>query len=139
MRLNGARAALNEQQLDFATGDLLPDFSSEAAVEAYLLHPDRPRALLAMWHRTTLDLLRVATRLGLSDLDLVGWGVGRQADEIAAAARATRIGLAIMIWNVDEMAEVVASRLQLHRTDPKLRPIHLVIPSRLVRVENDAV
>lgn len=137
MRFSGAHAALNERHLDFEPRDILTGFSCETSVQEYLSRPDRPCALLAMWHDTTLDVLRVAARMGLGsdNLDLVGWGVDRQADEIAAEARAARIGLATMIWNVDEMAEVVASRLQLHRTDPKLRPIHLVVPSRLVAIE----
>lgn len=137
MRFSGARAALNERHLDFQPCDILAGFSSEAIVEAYLARPDRPRALLTMWHDATVDLLRVAARLGLGpdDLDLVGWGVDKQVDEIAATAQAARIGMASMIWSPEEMAEAVVSRLQLHRTDPKLRPIHLVIPSRLVPIE----
>jgi DNA-binding LacI/PurR family transcriptional regulator len=132
MRFCGARMAHIARQLDLDARDILPGEPTQDSVEAYLSSPDRPRAMLTLWHDATIALLRAAARLGIDDLDVVGWGVDKQADEIAAVAGGCRIDVAAMIWHVDEMAEVVASRLQLHRVEQKLQPIHLVISSRLV-------
>ena len=93
-----------------------------------------------MWRDPTVAVLRAAARLRIQpgDLDLVGWGTEKQAQEIAALAHASNMGLATMIWSVDEMAEVVASRIQLHRLEPGLRPLHIVIPSRLEVMDRPA-
>jgi DNA-binding LacI/PurR family transcriptional regulator len=132
-RFSGARSTLAMQGLDFRPEDVL-ECGDEAAVRQFLARRDRPRAVLAMWHDRTVAVLRATAHLRMraEDLDVVGWGTDRQQSEIGALARQARCRAAVLVWNLSEMAEVVASRIQLLRIEPGLRPLHIEIPSRLV-------
>lgn len=138
-RLAGARSALIEHQLDFRPEDMVFGPTAQRLAHRLLESPDRPKAVMTMWHATTLDAIATMARLGIGsdELDLVGWGTERQNVEMAEKAREAKIRLAAMIWSVEEMAEVVVSRMQLHRLEPGLRPLHISIPSRLTIVERE--
>lgn len=133
-RFAGAQSTLIQHQLAFRPEDIVVGTSAGNPALELLSRTDRPTAVLAMWHWATMDVLKTATRLGIGsgDLDIVGWGTEKHGVEIAEQARLAKIGHAAMVWSVEEMAEVVASRMQLHRLEPGLRPQHIAIPSRLV-------
>ena len=139
-RFAGARSTLIEHHLDFHPADIVACSVMDTPGLAFLSRENRPPAVLTMWHGLTLDVLRAAAEMGIGpgSLDMVGWGTEKQSPEIAEQARLSNIGLATMIWSVEEMAEVVVSRIQLHRMEPALRPLHIVIPSRMVVTERMA-
>jgi DNA-binding LacI/PurR family transcriptional regulator len=109
-------------------------FDTDDEAKKYLRNPDRPQALLCMWFGGTQQLIRAANRAGLKakDLFLAGWGMDRHIREIATDLVNTRINLINVSWSIQEMAEVVVSRLQIHRMEPDLKPLHLAIPARLL-------
>jgi DNA-binding LacI/PurR family transcriptional regulator len=132
-RFSGARSILIEHHLDFRPDDIVARFPSEQDAYEYLSRADRPAAVMTMWHNETVAVLHAAARLAIKpgSLDLVGWGTEQHGAEIARLARASNVNLATMVWSVDEMAEVLASRIQLNRLEPGLHPLHIAIPSRL--------
>lgn len=133
-RFCGARSALLTHGLDFAAADVVPFFNTDDEAEQYLRNPDKPRAVLCMWFGGTQQLIRTANRMGIKakDLFLAGWGMDRHIKEIAADIASTCINLISVSWSIQEMAEVVVSRLHIHRMEPDLKPLHLAIPARLL-------
>ena len=137
-RFQGARSTLVATGCDFERGDVRPFFADSAKVEAYLRDPKRPRALLCLWADAAIALIKASVRLGLkaADLDLVGWGLDRHLEEVALDILATRVSVASVAWSMDEMADVVASRIHLHRIEPRLHPLYVLIPARVVEMQD---
>lgn len=136
-RFSGARSALVERGLDFNPADLTTGYKrmEEAALKLLSGH-GHPEAVLTMWHGETMAVAQAAGRLGLllgRDLDVVGWSTENRYRELAARQSAAA-RLPVVVWDSDQLAEVVTARLQLHRLEPELQPLHMAIPPRLVLV-----
>lgn len=137
-RFQGARSALVREGRDFQPGDVLPFFETPAETDAYLQDPARPRAILSLWAGNSIGLIKSAVRLGLGEenLDLVGWGLDRHLEEVALDILVGRVPVASVVWSIAAMADVVASRIHLHRIEPGLHPLCVMIPAQVVEMRD---
>jgi len=135
-RFGGAAAGIAAAGLE-----LVPEFLADtpragapAAARRMLSRPDRPTAVLGLWHEAAAALVRAATELGLrpgSDLDVVGWTPEEQYDTVYRALFDGGAPPATMVWSVAELARAAVARLAERRAKPALAPALIKIPVRL--------
>ena len=114
-----------------------------AQARELLSRRDRPTGVLALWQGLGLAVARAARELGLvigKDLDLVGWTVseGVSADVLQDFADLGASGVAVVVCDPAELAELCMVRLMQRRAAPRL-PFSLTrVPVRLrLPGEND--
>ncbi len=113
----------------------IEDPTSVASARAYLLEPDRPRAVLALWQTAAQALALAARELGLklgADLDLVGWALEEHFDEkYARECPELRESCAAVTWSMAEVGRTVLARIAERRREPDLPSARIMLPMRL--------
>ncbi len=141
-RFVGAVCGLRREGAGIPEGlivDLPPGDRSEAAREL-LSRPKRPRAVLALWRDSALEIVRAARELGIElgkDLDMVGWCTEEQyAGEFVPHFNGGAVPPTVT-WSVETLAETAVARLAARRERPDLPCTRINIETRLRADSNE--
>jgi DNA-binding LacI/PurR family transcriptional regulator len=103
-------------------------------IEELLSRPDRPDAVVALWHEYGLEVKRAADRLGLKlgeDLDLVGWCVEEMYDLIWRPGFEGETPAPTISWSMRKVAEAAVTRLVERQAHPNVSPVRIKVPVEL--------
>lgn len=108
----------------------------ELAAEAreLLSRPDRPDAIVALWHEYGLEIKRTAGELGLKlgrDLDLVGWCAEEMYDVIWRPGFEDEAPAPTVSWSMKKVAEAAVTRLLERQAYPEISPVRVKVPVSL--------
>lgn len=114
---------------------IIPGADLEKDAMELLSRKDRPDGVLALWADHAIAIGRAAERLGLqfgTDFDLVGWATER-VYENQFVPIFERSGVpATVVWSTAEIAEICMMRLLWHLREPDLKPLQMIVPTRLI-------
>jgi len=139
-RFGGAVAGLCSAGIELVP-ELLRDTPRAEVREAarrMLSRPDRPGAVLALWHGAAAALVAAAGELGLRlgrDLEMVGWTPEEQYETVYRAVLGNAPRPATMVWNCAETARVAIARLAERRAAPEAGTVLVKVPMRMVDAE----
>jgi len=142
-RFGGALAGLCAAGVEIVP-ELLRDTPRAQVGEAarrMLSRPDRPTAMLALWHESVAGIVAAAGELGLrlgSYLEIVGWASEEQYDTVYRALFGNVPLPATMVWSCAELARVAIARLAERRAAPKSGATLVKVPMRMVDAEEPA-
>lgn len=135
-RWSGAKSALVEKGLDISDEDTITESQQlEKAVKKFLSKKNRPNAILALWERHLVAVIKTANELKLKigkDLDVVGWSNETKYQVLINEILPKKSIPPMVVWSPDEMAEVAITRLILHWQEPGLNPLHIGVPAKLI-------
>lgn len=112
----------------------------ERAARELLLRADRPTAVMSMWTGMALTVARAARELGLTigeDLDLVAWATEKGYRNLMEREFGRGKAPPTVVWSTEEMARIAVTRLLWHVRDPKLKPLRISVPARLIESAKD--
>jgi DNA-binding LacI/PurR family transcriptional regulator len=134
-RFAGASTAFNARGLELPRGYVVEAGPDRQAARALLGRRDRPTAVLCMWLGQTLAVAQAARALGLElgkDLEVVGWATEITYRNVLERELGTGEAPPCIVWNTAEMGRIAAERLSWHLREPRLKPLRISVPTRLV-------
>ncbi len=140
-RFTGAESAFLKRGLELPREYVVEAVSEpERAARELLSRTDRPTAVLGMWTGMSLTVARAAGELGLAvgkDLDLVAWATEKGYRNLVEREFGRGKAPPTVVWSTEEMARIAVTRLLWHVRDPKLKPLRISVPTRLIESAED--
>ncbi|MHC4913935.1 MAG: GntR family transcriptional regulator [Planctomycetota bacterium] len=135
-RFAGARTAFTARGRDISRKYLFDRGPWEAAAAKRMLgRSDRPTAVLCMWVGATLAVGRAARDLGMKlgeDLHIVGWCTEAKYSSVIEREFGPGKAPPVIVWSTAELATIALARLLWHLREPRIKPLRVSVPTRLV-------
>ncbi len=137
-RFMGVLSVWLENGLNLGTewsSDLFDEENLREQAYKLLTAPNRPKAILCLWHSPCILLHQVAKEFGLKspvDVEIVGWAEEAELKNFERYAPGFLEHNAVIVWSSKIMSQVMISRLSLFQPACTHVPLKILIPmSRL--------
>jgi DNA-binding LacI/PurR family transcriptional regulator len=135
MRLSGARCGLERAGLDLPREMMIvaPEEDIRETARKVLGKPDRPDAIIALWHGVADQVVAAAREAGLvpgRDIEVVGWMTDARLVDGQPLFDGDCPQPAV-VWSPALMADLAVERLEALRRNPDLPAVRTMVPVEL--------